>query len=79
MVYNSSLNWIEDNMDNVIGLQTRMLKQQTSPEVYNILEDAIEAIKFLEAQVSLRNGEIKKLKEKNARQVKMLTQCGYGE
>jgi hypothetical protein len=66
-------------MKTVQDLQSRILKEVCSAEVYKIVEDAIETIKFLEAQVGFRNGEVKRLTEMNKRQTKMLEQCGYGE
>jgi|688.fasta_scaffold1343082_2 hypothetical protein len=63
----------------ITTLQTRILKEICSAEVYKIVEDALNTIKFLEARSGFLEVEIKRLTEMNKRQVKMLEQCGYGE
>jgi hypothetical protein len=68
-----------NEMSAVEGLQLRICKAPCSDEVYKIVEDALNTIGFLEAQLAFRNFEIEKLKEMNMRQLKMLDQCGYGE
>jgi hypothetical protein len=66
-------------MSAVEELQLRICKAPCSDEVYKIVEDALNVIGHLEATLAFRNFEVKRLTEKNQRQVKMLEQCGYGE
>jgi hypothetical protein len=53
-------------------IQQKALKAQDSAELFEIIEEAIEEIKFNEAQAAFRNKKIKDLTEQVERQRKML-------
>ena len=55
-----------------VTLQEKALKTQDSAELFKIIEEAIDGIKFNEAQVAFRDKKIKDLQAQVERQKKML-------
>jgi hypothetical protein len=53
-------------------IQQKALKTHDSAELFKIIEEAIDEIKFNEAQAAFRNKKIKDLTEQVERQKKML-------
>ena len=72
-MYNGIIETInEGQVMSWITLQQKALKTHDSAELFKIIEQAIDQIKFNEAQVAFRDKKIKDLQAQVERQKKML-------